>query len=74
MFGSITIAGKQDAIPLQCADMLAYEARKDVINRFLTDPPMKERKLLASLRESKSLELGFYNRETLVRILEGMRG
>jgi uncharacterized protein DUF3800 len=73
IYGPITFADKGDAVPLQCADMLAYEARKDVLNRFLTDPPRPVRKLLESLRESGHLDLGFYNREALMRTLEQIK-
>jgi hypothetical protein len=51
--GSLTFVDKKMALPLQAADLLAYEVWKDSSNKFLADADKKrpERKSFRSLRE-----------------------
>jgi len=51
--GSLTFDDKKRALPLQAADILAYEVWKDAYNKFVIEPKDKrpERKSFLSLRE-----------------------
>jgi hypothetical protein len=51
--GTLTFADKKAALPLQAADLFAYEVWKDTTNRFVTDANKRrpERKSFESLRE-----------------------
>lgn len=52
--GSLTFVDKKAALPLQAADLFAYEVWKDATNRFVIDAGKKrpERKSFRSLRET----------------------
>jgi hypothetical protein len=66
--GSLTFIDKKAALPIQAADLLAYEVWKDASNRFVTNEDKKrpERKSFRSLREI--LHQGSYwDREELLR-------
>lgn len=56
IFASITFENKKDFVPLQAADMLAYEAFKDMVN-ISKGCPRQRRKLLQNLMQSERIHL-----------------
>jgi hypothetical protein len=61
-----TFKNKRDCVPLQAADMLAYEGYKDCVN-LIEGSPRPRRKLLGNLMKSNRIKLaivdieGFWN-------------
>jgi hypothetical protein len=74
VFGAFGFDTKLNFVPLQAADILAYEARKSIMNRGVR--PV--RKSLARLRREGRIAHGFYTEQELVRtalrIEAAMRG
>jgi len=62
ILGGITFESKRDFVPLQAADMLAYEGYKDMVN-IVEGSPRPRRKLLTNLMQSKRIELAVIDAE-----------
>ena len=62
VLAGITFENKRDFVPLQAADMLAYEAYKDMVNR-LDGSTRPRRKLLSNLMQSNRIDLAFIDTE-----------
>ena len=69
-FTSFTFAGKYDHPGLQGADMLAYEGAKHLKNQYVSETEREERKLHATLRLSKKIDLQALTREGLFSYLK----
>ena len=57
-FAGATFESKKEFVPLQAADMLAYEGYKDMVNLF-DGKPRDRRKLLSNLMGSGRVQLAF---------------
>ncbi len=64
-FISATYANSVQFCPLQAADMLAYEGRKDIHNKVIDGGERPIRKLLDSLLKSRRINVARYDREGL---------
>ncbi len=73
IFGTISFAPKRNRIPLQSADMLAYETFKHVTNQYVSGPLRPSRKLIQALGQSQRLALGYFNREVFLQFSESER-
>lgn len=66
--GSLTFETKQRAIQLQAADMLAYEAWKDVCNSGLAPDKRRKRRKSFELMLTKAMSWTFYDKTELERM------
>jgi hypothetical protein len=69
---SLKYASDLDMVPIQAADILAYETAKHLLNR-LYDPNRAIRVSLRVLSAKNSLTGGYHDRETLGPIIERMK-
>jgi len=69
VFGTLTFSpkGAGSLLPLQAADMLAYEGYKQVTNQVVTPSERPMRKLLVSLMRGERLSCGYFDRTELTR-------
>ena len=72
LFGSISFGGKVDYIPLQAADVLAYESRKATM-RLVTGGQGRERHSLSILRDGLAHECSYCDAEAMDKLLRQMR-
>lgn len=61
-----------NAIPLQVADLLAYEGYKHVTNQYVLGGRRPPRRLLKRLLETQRFVVGYYDRPILARLLARM--
>ncbi len=66
--GSLRFASKRDAIPLQAADLMAYELRK-ALDHKLFDPTRGERKSMARLRR-RLISPRYFNEAALHQLVK----
>jgi len=66
-FGSLTTANKRDVLPLQAADVHAYETYKEMVNRILPATRLKPQRWSAlALLDGRSTEyVGYFTKENL---------
>jgi hypothetical protein len=72
LFGSISFGGKRDYVPLQAADVIAYESRKAMM-RLIAGERTRERYSLAMLRDGLAHECSYCDAEAMEKLLEQMR-
>lgn len=70
VFDGITFADKTKAgsIPIQAADILAYEGAKHILNTVVDGGRIPERKLFVSLMDCQKIEMRLYAKENLSKL------
>ena len=67
VFGSMTFASSHQHVPLQAADVVAYENYKQVLNQFVDGGRIPPRKLHEALRKHPRTFFGYFDGPTLER-------
>ncbi len=73
LLGSLVFDNKARIVPLQAADMLAYESFKHITNQVIEKGQRPERLLHASLFKTKRIWAGWYDRDALTSFVKRWR-